>query len=261
LYTFPLGIWDRFFVSPVDEERTLISKLTDVDSEFFKISQNLPIDQMLAVTLSVRAKKIALLERDKALVLKWRGSLTGNELELLAYHAHSVGYVELAQILYETSLSKAKAEKNPFLVADIYRMRAPLFATKGTTATNPAEARKDYTLAVEGFLNMAQYYTAALAIWDWANFEVSEGSKPCAYFLAEWAIQTVAPLEPQRAQQWAQAFQGQRNKDTEQKTQPTGSCGKDTVSFDLSKASPPTMTAPAGPESPLAIAPKQPTSR
>jgi hypothetical protein len=51
---------------------------------------------------------------------------------ILAYHANSVGDVELAQELYHTGLDKAKAEKNPTLIADVYRMRAGMYAVPGT---------------------------------------------------------------------------------------------------------------------------------
>jgi hypothetical protein len=259
-YTFPLGVWDRFFVSPVEKERALITKLTDVDTEYFKTSQSLPMDQMLAVTLSVRAKKTALLLADRALIIKWQGSLSGPETELLAYHAQSVGDVELAQVLYQTSLTKAKAEKNSFLTADIYRMRASLFAAQGTAATSAPKARKDFTEAVEGYVNLVQYYPASLAIWDWANFEVSSGSKACAYFLAQWAIQMVTPLDQRRVQEWTQIFEAQRVIDTRASTVPTGACEKDNVSFvdkiNLTNASPSPMSGPAYPASPSVIAPK-----
>jgi hypothetical protein len=61
LYTFPLGVWDRFFVSQEEEVRSLIVKLTDADTELFKISQSLPASQMFNISASVQAKKTALL--------------------------------------------------------------------------------------------------------------------------------------------------------------------------------------------------------
>jgi hypothetical protein len=265
LYTFPLGVWDRFFVSPVEKERALIAKLIDIDTEYLKISQTLPMDQMLALTLSVRAKKTALLLADKPLIMKWQGSLSGPETELLAYHAHSVGELQLAQVLYETSLTKAKAEKDSFLTADIYRMRGQLFAAPGTIVTSAHKARTDFAEAVEGYINLKKYYPASLTIWDWASFENSWDSKACAYFLAQWAIQIIAPLDEKREQIWTQSFEAQRVIDTQANTLPTGACEKENVRFideiNLINASSPPMSGPVSPVSPSVIQPKEATSR
>src|SRR5262245_37815661 len=129
LYTFPLGVWDRFIVDPIKEERNLIVKLTEVDTELFKTSQNLPPDQMFALELSMRAKKTALLLQNRELIKKKQGALSAIETELLAYQAGSVGDVELAMQLYDSAFKKAHAENKAFLVADIYRVQAFFFAT------------------------------------------------------------------------------------------------------------------------------------
>ncbi len=244
LYTFPLGVWDRFFVTPLDEERALITKLTDVDTEYFKTSQNLQMDQMLALSLSVRSKKVALILAKEALIKKWQNSLSGAEVEMLAYHAASVGEAELAQELFQTGLNKANAEKNAFLKADILRIRASMLAAPGTAFTDMTKARKDYNETVAASINLNQYYPAALAIWDWASYEESAGSKACAYFLAPFAIQMVASFEPNRAQLWSQAFQAARSADEGAHVQPTDACGKDIVNF-RDKIRPGKLTPPA----------------
>ena len=74
------------------------------------------MDQMLALTMSMRAKKVALLLRDRSLILKWEGALSAAETELLGYQAASVGDAELAAKLYDSSLNKAKAEKKLVLL-------------------------------------------------------------------------------------------------------------------------------------------------
>jgi hypothetical protein len=248
VYTFPLGVWDRFFVTPVESERSLIAKLTDVDTEYFKVSQTLPMDQMFAISMSMRAKKMALLLPSKESILRWKGSLSGAEVELLAYHAGSVGEVELAKVLYQTSLTKADAEKNPFLAADIYRMLAQLFAAPGTAATSPTKARENYNEAVNRYVGLAQTYPASIAAWDWANLEVAQGSKPCAYLLAQWAIRAVDPLDKRRAQEWTQILETQRAADAAANALPRGPCEKDKVR--LTNISPSPMSGPASPGSP-----------
>jgi hypothetical protein len=244
LYTFPLGIWDRFFVTPVDEVRSLIVKLTDADTEFLKLSQSLPASQMLNIGLSVQAKKTALLLPDKPLILKWQWELSAAELELLAYQAQSIGDSGMADKLYNTSLSKAKAEKNLVLVGDIYRMQASLFATPGTPETNRTKAREGYTEALRTLSGSNPNYIA-MTLWTWANYEESGGSKACAYFLAQWAINLMTPLNAQMATEWKQAYEKQQQNDLATHTKPTTTCKKKDVPFvaeiDLNNVTAPTM--------------------
>jgi hypothetical protein len=232
LYTFPLGVWDRFFVTPEDEVRSLIIKLTDADTEFLKVSQSLPPSQMFSIALSVKAKKTALLLPDKPLVLKWQKALSAAEVELLAFQAQSIGDPDMADKLYSTALSKAKAENNLGLLADIYRMQASLFATPGTPETNLTKARESFTEALRNFtLSGSNPAFTAMTIWNWANFEVNVGSKACGYFLAQWAINLITPIDDKMATEWAQGYAGQQNKDLAAHTMPTTMCSKNDVPF------------------------------
>jgi hypothetical protein len=244
LYTFPLGVWDRFFVSPIDEERKLIIKLTDVDVEYFKTSQNLPIDQQLALTLAARAKKTALLSADRAVVLKRQGAPLAAETELLGYQAYSIGDLQLATQLYDSSSNKAKADNNLLLQADIQRLQAELFVVAGA-AGNLNKARQNYADSVKAFLSLNAQYQAALEVWEWANVESSLGSKACAYFLAQRAIQIIAPLDQNRTQQWTMAFQVQNEIDSRANSRPTAPCEKNVVPFVDAPMSAPPMTGPA----------------
>jgi hypothetical protein len=253
LYTFPLGVWDRFFVSPVDQERALISKLTDVDAEYYKTSQNLPPDQLFMLGMTLRAKKIALIIGERPEILRWNGSLSGGEVELLAYQAASVGDVDLAERLYKTALDKATSDKNAFLIADIMKTRAAMYAVPGTAVSNLAKARIDYNEGIAGLINVQQYLDAAMAAWDWANVENAMSDKPCAYALAQYAIQTITPIDPNRAKQYSELFEKQRALDAQANTLPTGPCSSNVVTFTskIKPGLPPSATMNAGVVAPL----------
>ncbi len=215
LYTFPLGVWDRFFVSPVTEVRSLIVELTDVDAETFRTSQRLPMEQFLSVNMAMRAKKTALLQAHRDLILSEQDVLSPAEVELLGYHAASVGDFDLATKLYDSALSKIGAEgplSQPVLLAlkaDIYRLQAGLLVWQSPSA-NLGKARERYLEALKIYrsLDPTQFtYPTAMVVWEWATFEHSMGSRACAHLLAQSAIQIISPVDPQRAQSWLSLFQ------------------------------------------------------
>lgn len=244
LYTFPLGVWDRFFVSQEEEVRNLIIKLTDADTELFKISQSLPANQTYMISSTLQAKKTALFLPKKPLILKWKGALSAAEDELLAYQAQSIGDVDLANTLYNTALSKAAAEKDLITLADIYRMQASLFSTPGKTDIK--KVRDGYTNAVRNYMR-AQSNPSWIAntVWYWANFEVAQGSKACGYFLARWSISLMTPAYPQMALEWNQSFEKQQNIDSLMHNTPTTMCEPNEVPFvtevNLNSVTQPTM--------------------
>jgi hypothetical protein len=140
--------------------------------------------------------------------------------------------VDLANKLYNTALSKAEAEKNLVMLADTYRMQASLFATPGTPETNPKKARDSYTNAVRTYTRAhSNPGWIAATVWYWANFEVSGGSKACGYFLAQWSISLMTPVNPQMAMEWKQLFEYQQNSDSGTHKTPTGTCQSNEVPF------------------------------
>jgi hypothetical protein len=234
LYTFPLGVWDRFFITPADNLRALVVKLVDVDAEFFKTSQSLPIEQFTQLSLALRAKKTALIESDRKLIEKREGDLSAAETELLAYQSASTGITQLALKLYDSALEKAKNQKDAhYLIADIYRLKAPLLLDEGV-----GKVRDSFAKAIDAYtkvpypMNANMAFPLSTAIWDWANFEATPiGSKACSYFLAQWAIETMYPVNPNLAGQWNQRFQVQRDADAKEQKAPSKQCTTSEVRF------------------------------
>ena len=210
IFTYALGAWDRFFVSPVTERRNLIVKLTDIDIEVAKLVPTLSSDPqtLLNVGTMARSKKIALLQGGTNLSQGSMDALSLGEVQLLGWHYSSVNDIEPAGKLYDAVLKKAQSEKNTFIEADTYRLLANLQtgqAAVEATKVNPEankywpEARKLYDKAIQMFVSdkQPQFYSAASAASEWVGLEALDyGSQECAYALSSWAIETMSKFDP-----------------------------------------------------------------
>jgi tetratricopeptide (TPR) repeat protein len=210
IFTYALGAWDRFFVSPVTERRNLIGKLTDIDIEVAKLIPTLSSDPqaLLNVSTMARSKKIALLQGGNDLSQGSMDALSLGEVQLLGWHYASVNDIEPAGKLYDAVLKKAQSQKNTFIEADTYRLLANLQTAQAiveATKVNPEankywpEARKLYDRAIQMFVSdkQPQFYNAASAASEWVTLEALDyGSQECAYALSSWAIETMSKFDP-----------------------------------------------------------------
>jgi hypothetical protein len=91
LYTYPLGVWDRFVVTAKEQKakevadlRSIILQLTQADAENIRaVTSTSDLQAQTILSQIANARRGALLAPNIALIEKHYSELTGGELELL----------------------------------------------------------------------------------------------------------------------------------------------------------------------------------
>jgi hypothetical protein len=200
LYTYPLGVWDRFVVTAaqqkikeIGELRATILRLTELDAETYRVIASIADVQQQALMSQVQnARKGAVLIPELPLVEKHYSVLSGAELQLLGYQLNYLGdQGTLVQQILETASEKMISAKNNLGAADIYRTQAQLYSNYGSMGLDPEKARDLFKKAITVAMRAepARALNTALATaMDWANFEALSGNWSCTETLGNWAI-------------------------------------------------------------------------
>jgi hypothetical protein len=206
LYTFPLGVWDRFFVTAeqarrlqVESLRNLVIRLTELDGDAARNFYTITNEQLRASYLrAISAQKLALISRSSDNVAYNFSELSTPEMVLIAYNLAQAGQVAFADKIYVSALHKASQDKNVSLRADIYRMRSQLFYAN-PTGTDMAKVRENFSRGIGILLeagNPGFLLQASNSAFEWGLFELAAGDWACGQSLAEWAIRTASALPP-----------------------------------------------------------------
>lgn len=212
LYTYPLGVWDRFIVTAqqqhakeVADLRSVVVKLTDADAELIRaVSRTTDVSAQTALATMANGRKAAILTPNIALIEKRYAELTGAELGLLGYQLNQLGdQGPLVAKIYENAAEKMIASKNNFGAADVYRIHAGLYGPFGSLGLNIKKSRELLQKSV-GLLLVTEpmkSYNGALSLaMDWANYEALAGNLSCAGLLANWLIEQYTTANPTYAQ-------------------------------------------------------------
>ncbi len=212
LYTFPLGVWDRFHLTPQAQRaaevaalRDAVLELAELDISFGATASEIEDPEIRNFySRAVGAKKFTLLTRMSPRVMAHADGLDAPELTLLAASYAQAGNQPVADLLYEEALAKSEAAGNVPMIADIYRLKA--MAQIGSFAGTDRTLVRDYfgaaITALAGvnsdYANMQVSNTA----FEWAQFEMAKGDWACGVALGHWAqerIDLVPPLSPEVA--------------------------------------------------------------
>ena len=206
LYTFPLGVWDRFFVTAeqkraqqVDMLRDLAIHVSELDATYAQSYNSIADEQLRAFfSRAMSSQKAALIERYLPVLQKHYAELSTPEMIVLGYNVGLAGKAELADQIYTASLKKAQSDKSISLEADIYRLRAQLFSS-GPQGVDLLQMRSNYSRAIEVLLRYSSpgfRLQASNSAFEWAVLELSAGDWMCGQALGAWAIATVGSLPP-----------------------------------------------------------------
>ena len=219
LYTYPLGVWDRFVVTTqekrskeIAELRSLILKLAEVDTEYLRgYSGTSDVQVRASLSQLATARKAALLTPNVALIEKQHPVLTGAELELIGYQLNQLGDQGLlVDKLFTQATEKMVAAKNIIGAADTYRIHAGLYGPFGSLGTDLKKSReylqKAMTLVLTTDPSRSQQQAVAV-VMDWINYEAVAGSWPCAEQMSKWLIAQFQCSNPA----YAQSLQAQFN--------------------------------------------------
>ena len=149
LYTYPLGVWDRFVVTAeqqktkeINDLRSTVLKLSELDSEATRTLPSIAdVQQQVLYGQITNSRKNSLLIPELPLVRKHYSALSAAELELLGYQLNFLGdQGDLVQQVLESASTKMIAANNNIGAADTYRVQAALYAPNGSVSI-PRQSR------------------------------------------------------------------------------------------------------------------------
>lgn len=212
LYTYPLGVWDRFVVTAkqqhqkeVQDLRSVVLKLSDADAELVRaLSRTTDVSVQNVLSATANARKAAILTPSLTLIEKRYSELTGAELGLLGYQLNQLGdHGPLVDNIFDLSAKLMIDSKNNLGAADVYRVHAALYGPSGSLGTNIDKSRDLMQKSVGLLLpsEPSKSYAEALVIaMDWTNLEAVAGNLSCAEQLASWLVGQYAVANPTYAQ-------------------------------------------------------------
>lgn len=203
LYTFPLGVWDRFYLTQQAREAAEVRALRDtalelarLDTEWATRAGAIPTpDLQTMATRALGSQKVTLLTGKLAALEAHHNRLTAPELVMLAFSLAQMNQPALTAQLYDTALVKAQAAGNTGLAADILRLQATTLLDR--EAPDLDQVRALYTEAVAQLSAVrtdAFVLQAAFTLHQWAQTELAKGDRACGSALLGLARDRVASL-------------------------------------------------------------------
>jgi hypothetical protein len=213
LYTYPLGVWDRFVVTAKEQRakelndlRSVILSVTAADADAVRAAAGTSDPSIQQQMIQVaNGRKAALLVPGLSLIEKRYEELTGAELLLLGFYVNQIGdQGDLASKMLAKSAEKMIVAKNTLLAADVMRIKAQIYSPYGSLGPDIPKSRELLKEAI-GLLITADplkslQYAGAVAL-DWTNLEAVSGNWACAELLANWVIAQTQYSNPAFAQQ------------------------------------------------------------
>lgn len=213
LYTYPLGVWDRFVVTAKEQHakelgdlRSIILAVTAADAEFVRAYASVTDPSMQQVlTATGNARKAAVLVPGLELISSRYAELTPAELELLGYQINLIGdQGALASKMLSLSADKYVSAKNVLAAADVIRIEAQMYNAYGSLGPNIPKARQLLKDSIQLLLTadpLKSLSVAGAIALDWTNMEALSGSWACAQLLGNWVITQAQYSAPAYAQQ------------------------------------------------------------
>src|ERR1700694_1044380 len=246
LYTYPLGVWDRFVVTAeqqrikeLDSLRGTILRVTELDSETFRLIASIADAQQQALLSQVQnARKGTMLIPELPLVEKHYSELSAAELQLLGYQLNYLGdQGELVLRILDLASQKMIKAKNNLGAADTYRTQAQLYSSYGSLGPNLAKSRDLFKKAFQVSLQVEPTRSLNIALgvaMDWANLEALSGNWHCTEALGNWVIAQyqiqnppyAAKMQSQLAQMAVTRKAMEANSKSMPQSQPGGVCPK-----------------------------------
>lgn len=204
-YTFPLGLWDRFFVSAqvrearnITEARGIILRSAELVSDFGQVTSSIHDPRLRnLVSRAFDTRLHILLASSEDLLSKYASRLSPQEILVAAYNYQSIGQIGEALDLYEVALKKAEGDN--YLTSEILRLKgAALFIPAPTQ--NVAEARTAFQAAAvhaDGARSLRGIGSKVSVLADWGNAELLAGDWQCGRSRIEEALGVLHRFGPQ----------------------------------------------------------------
>jgi hypothetical protein len=246
LYTYPLGVWDRFVVTAeqqrikeMDALRGTILRVTELDSETFRLIASIAdVQQQTLLSQVQNARKGTMLIPEIPLIEKHYSELSGAELQLLGYQLNYLGdQGGLVLRILDLASQKMIKAKNNVGAADTYRTQAQLYSSYGSLGPNLPKSRDLFQKSIQVSLQAEPTRSLGIALavaMDWANLEALSGNWHCTEALGNWAISQfqiqsppyAAKMQSQLTQMAVTRKAMEASSKSLPQTQPGGACPK-----------------------------------
>ncbi len=243
LYTFPLGVWDRFYITTKAREAAQISnlrataiQLAELDGDWAKSAGSIPTAELQTMAMrALGSKKIALLSDKLENLKQHEEKLTAPELILFAYSISQMNMPDLADRLYTTAYRKAQTDNNIGLSADILRLKAQAYLSR-VTGLDLGRMRELYSNSVIQLMPLetdAFVLQTAFNLFEWAQIELAKGDWVCGQQLATLAMGKLSNLTPigTPVMQYRQQFSMSLKQYVMQQDQPRIGCPANLLEF------------------------------
>jgi hypothetical protein len=202
LYTFPLGVWDRFVLTErarVEQLRELAVSLAEEDANYATRIGSIE-DQQAATfyTRAVSSKKFITISKNMGDIVRYADKMAPPELLFFAYSFGQTGNVQLADRFLDLALGKLDPSRDSVFVADIYRIKATQ-ALNAIEGVDIARVRANFAESVsllDRHPNDNVRLMLSNSLFEWASIEMSYGDWACGEQLGQAALAIVSSLPP-----------------------------------------------------------------
>jgi hypothetical protein len=202
LYTFPLGVWDRFVLTErarVEKLRELAVALAEEDANYATRIGSIE-DQQAATfyTRAVSSKKFITISKNMGDIVRYADKMGPPELLFFAYSFGQAGNVQLADRFLDLALGKLDPRTDSVFASDIYRIKATQ-ALNAIEGVDMARVRANFGEAVsllDGHRNDNVRLQLSNSLFEWASIEMGYGDWACGERLGQAALAIVTSLPP-----------------------------------------------------------------
>ncbi|WP_299739066.1 hypothetical protein [uncultured Roseobacter sp.] len=204
LYTFPLGVWDRFYLTSkaraeaeIGELRLVALEIAKLDGDWARTAGGISTPELQTMaTRAVGSQKTTLLTGKLDEIVKYQDQLTTPELVMFAYSVSQINMPELADSLYQKAFEKSEMDETIWLSADILRLRATSLLNK-SIQFDIDEVRSLYGESAKLLASSktdAFVLQLAFTLFDWATIEFTKGDWACGEILSHKALEKLDSL-------------------------------------------------------------------
>lgn len=188
-YSFPLGIWNEFFVSveeknkkEIEELRSVVEKSNEMVADGARYLSGISDPELIdMIQRSLNTRLYIVMSKNRDGFLQRIEEFTAPESVVIGYNFFLTGQVPSALTFFEDAGTKAAANSDPVTELESIRLRAKALFTPGPSQ-DVIKARELYSLAAARFdqERNQQFIPAHIFLLaEWGLYELFDGDWTC----------------------------------------------------------------------------------